>query len=86
VNLGQLAVPQVLLLYQFRKRKPGTCGTRINGTNVLPVTKPVNVKAPKVTQSTNPNQWPGIILSSTTTLLLMNGRGAATLMLALQCQ
>jgi len=37
-----------------------------------------SVKALKGTQSTNPNQWPGLILSSSTTGL-PDGRGAVPL-------
>jgi len=33
----------------------------------------ISVKAVKGTQSSNPNQWPGLILSSSTTELLMEG-------------
>jgi len=43
---------------------------------------PSRVKALKETQSTNFNHWPGIILFSSTTGLLMEGRGIAAFTLA----
>jgi len=47
------------------------CWARLNRLDVLPVTQPTVAKE---TQSTNPNQWPGIIVSSSTTGFLMEGR------------
>jgi len=43
------------------------------GLDVLPATKPINVKASNGTQSTSLNWWPGFILSSSTTRLLLQG-------------
>jgi len=51
----------------------GTESLQISGT-ILPVTQPLNnVKALKETQSTDPNQWPGLTLFSSTTGVLREG-------------
>jgi len=66
VNLGHPVPPWILLFHLFWKEDMWISGMWfLQGT--CPSCHPtMSVKALKGTQSTNPNQWPGLILSSFT--------------------
>jgi len=71
MNPGQPVPPQVFLPSCSRREPLG-----VSETDFLQVGRPfyhqiISVKALKGAQSINPNQWPGLILSSSTARLMM---------------
>jgi len=71
---GLPSSPQVFFVHLFWKRTFGEKWHRLFIQAGRPSCHPTNsVKALKETQSTGPNQWPGLILSSFSTRLLTQG-------------
>ena len=68
-HLGQLGFPWVHLPHLFQERTSGDKCNSFLWAGCSSGHSTISVKALKETQSTNPNQWPGLILSSSTTVL-----------------
>jgi len=72
VNLDQ-PVPHLIIVLHLFQNKMGISETRLLWAACPSCHPAISVKALKGTQSTDSNQWSGLILSSFTTGLLMEG-------------
>jgi len=77
--------PRVLLLHLFQNGTSGISETGILRAGYHSCHPTIGVKALKGTQSTDPNQWPVLILSSFTTGFRMEGAWLLTCCLCAEC-
>jgi len=63
----------IFFLHLFQKRNVGDKWQRFSWKRCPSCDSTNNVKAQKEIQSTDPNQWPGLILSSPTIIFLKEG-------------
>ena len=73
LNLGQLVTPRASSTTSYGIKPLGISGMSFLWAGCPSCNPTISVKALKGTQCTNPNQWPGLILSSSITGLLREG-------------